>query len=383
MKVDLVCEGGGVKGIALVGSIYYLEEQGYTFENIAGTSAGAIVASLLAVGYTAKELKDILFNLDYKAFNDKNLLQSIPLIGQPISLLINKGIYVGEYVETFLTEKFKAKGKTKFKDISINGVSKLKVIASDITNRTLLILPDDLAKYGLDPMEFDIATAVRMSMSIPLYYNPVIIEYKDISSYIVDGGLLSNFPIWIFDTMKIPDWPTFGLRLVSDNDYKVPNKSPNIISYITDIVDTAISKNETVYLTDKNSVRTIDIPTFSIKTTDFNISKADTSLLFKSGYNSAKKFLSSWNFENYIEKYRKESCEEPDFDSKETEPSENSTSEDIYSENTVTMDSENSSCEENITSNDNNYNIEDISTEEVTNNSSSTETSVPDDVVIP
>ena len=56
MKADIVCEGGGVKGIALLGAIYYLEEKGYTFQNFAGTSAGAIVSSLLAVGYTGKEL---------------------------------------------------------------------------------------------------------------------------------------------------------------------------------------------------------------------------------------------------------------------------------------------------------------------------------------
>ena len=63
---DLVCEGGGIKGIALLGAIYYLNEQGYEFKKIAGTSAGAIVASLLAVGYKGNELKDILFNIDFK-----------------------------------------------------------------------------------------------------------------------------------------------------------------------------------------------------------------------------------------------------------------------------------------------------------------------------
>ena len=63
MKADIVCEGGGVKGIALLGAIYYLEEKGYTFQNFAGTSAGAIVSSLLAVGYTGKELKELLLNI--------------------------------------------------------------------------------------------------------------------------------------------------------------------------------------------------------------------------------------------------------------------------------------------------------------------------------
>ena len=56
---DLVCEGGGIKGIALLGAIYYLNEQGYEFKKIAGTSAGAIVASLLAVGYKGNELKEL------------------------------------------------------------------------------------------------------------------------------------------------------------------------------------------------------------------------------------------------------------------------------------------------------------------------------------
>ena len=60
MYADLVCKGGGVKGIALLGAIYYLEEKGYTFQNFAGTSAGAIVSSLLAVGYTGKELKEAI-----------------------------------------------------------------------------------------------------------------------------------------------------------------------------------------------------------------------------------------------------------------------------------------------------------------------------------
>ena len=72
MKADIVCEGGGVKGIALLGAIYYLEEKGYTFQNFAGTSAGAIVSSLLAVGYTGKELKELLLNIKFTDFYEKN-----------------------------------------------------------------------------------------------------------------------------------------------------------------------------------------------------------------------------------------------------------------------------------------------------------------------
>ena len=76
MYADLVCKGGGVKGVALVGALSLFEEKGYIWQRVAGTSVGAIVASLVAVGYTATEIKDIMFELDFNKFADKNKLQS-------------------------------------------------------------------------------------------------------------------------------------------------------------------------------------------------------------------------------------------------------------------------------------------------------------------
>jgi len=74
LKCDAVFEGGGVKGIGLVGAVSEIEKAGYKFENLAGTSAGAIVASLLSVGFTAKEIKEELEKLDYSDFKDEGLL---------------------------------------------------------------------------------------------------------------------------------------------------------------------------------------------------------------------------------------------------------------------------------------------------------------------
>ena len=180
MYADLVCKGGGVKGIALVGALLYFEECGYIWKKVAGTSVGAIVASLVAVGYTAKEIYDIMLKIDYHKFADKNTLQSIPLIGPPTSLFYSKGIHAGDYVESFLSEKFEQKGKKYFKDIYENGESKLKVIASDVTRHKLIVLPDDLVDYNINPMEFEIAKAVRMSLSIPFFFEPVILNKKEI-----------------------------------------------------------------------------------------------------------------------------------------------------------------------------------------------------------
>ena len=303
MKADLVCKGGGIKGIALIGAISYLETCGYKWEKIAGTSAGAIVAALLAVGYTTKEIKDMLSNIEYTRFKDKNKIGLIPFIGDFISVLTNKGIYAGDYIKDYMYEKLRAKGKTKFKDVSFKGISNLKIIASDTTKKEMIILPDDLVKYGIDPMEFEISEAVRMSVSIPVFFNPVKLEYNNKTSYIVDGGLISNFPIWIFDVDSAPQWPTFGLNLL-DNKREDTLKFKGTISYMLDVIETSLYTNENVFFKEKDYVRIINIPTLDIGATEFHISQKQMNELYKLGYNSAKKFLGDWNFEEYILRYR-------------------------------------------------------------------------------
>lgn len=304
MYADIVCEGGGVKGIALVGSINCLESYGYEFKKMAGTSAGAIIASLLAVGYRGEELKDLILNLDYTKliFNSK-LNKIFSTLKGSVNIFSKKGIYSTKNIENYLYNLFLAKGKTKFKDISINNESSLKIIASDITNKKLLVLPDDLINYGIDPMEFEISKAVVMSISIPFYFFPFVFKTTTEKDFIVDGGLLSNFPIWIFDSKGTPTRPTFGLRLKEDDNFHF-KKRYCLFSYLSDIIQTAITHNEDIYLEDKDAVRTIDLPTLSIKTTEFNLNKSKVLSLYKSGYKATENFINSWSFERYIKNYR-------------------------------------------------------------------------------
>lgn len=305
MKADAVFEGGGVRGIAFVGAVCCFEEHGYKWEKLAGTSAGAIVASLLAVGYTGRELKQILETLDYSKFMDKDCLQSVPFVGGLLGLSIHKGLNSGNYIEAWIQELLQAKGRTKFKDVSINRKSRLKIIAADVTRKEMMILPDDLSKYGIDPMEFDIAKAVRMSASIPFFFNPVQLPYRDGMSYIVDGGILSNFPIWLFDVKGIPRWPTIGFKLSECKPKQKAQGRTGILSYALDIAETIVDRNDEAYLRDKDAVRTISIPTFGIKATQFDLTREDSRKLYESGYNKANAFIGSWNFENYIQRYRK------------------------------------------------------------------------------
>lgn len=309
-KFNAVFEGGGVKGIGFVGALTKLEEEGYSIERCAGTSAGAIVSALLAVGYTAKEIKEIMINTDYNNFLDKNIsiLSSGNILEKAshmYNLFNDKGFYSGDYFEKWMNNLLKAKSKTKFKDIFVNGKSKLKLIAADITKSTMLIFPDDLPKYGIDPMEFEISKAVRMSMSIPFFFKPVELQTNKGTSFIVDGGILSNFPIWIFDSEEKPEYPTFGFNLDEQELSYTAQGKTNFLYYSYDLVNTCIfsHKSEDRYIRDKDLVRIIDIPTLGVGTTEFDISKERSLALYQSGYDSTEKFLKEWDFSKYVQAY--------------------------------------------------------------------------------
>lgn len=305
IRADAVFQGGGMKAIGLVGAVCRLEKEGIRWQRVAGTSAGAIIASLIAVGYTSKELEEIMYNLDFSTFKIKEPIKKIPGIGNMLSLLINKGIFKTDYPEKYLRKLYKKKGKTKFKDISINGKSKLKIIASDVTNKKLLILPDDIKEYGIEPMELDIAKAVVMSMSIPFFFSPTIIKHNGKKSYIVDGGLTSNYPIWIFDVNGIPRWPTIGFKLKETEKNKILCKRKNsLLCYTSDVIDTLLECYDDRFFNEGDKIRTINIPTLGIKTTQFEISNKYKQELFNEGYTKANEFLDTWNFQDYIRKYR-------------------------------------------------------------------------------
>src|SRR5687767_2750786 len=97
-QADLVLEGGGVLGIAHVGAISVLEQQGYSFPRVAGTSAGAIVGSLVAAGMRHQELGELMRKLDYRKFRDKGMLDHVPLVGRGLSVLLENGIYEGDHL---------------------------------------------------------------------------------------------------------------------------------------------------------------------------------------------------------------------------------------------------------------------------------------------
>lgn len=307
MKINAVFEGGGMRGIGIVGAINCIENEGFEFDKIAGCSAGAVIAAFISAGYSSKEIRKMLTEINFLKFMDKDNLQRLPVLGKPLGIIKKQSLYSGDYLEKFMDNLLKHKGISKFKDVYINGEYKLKIVASDITNKRLLIIPDDLHNYGIDPMEFSIAKAVRMSSSIPFYFKPVQLNTPSGVCYIVDGGITCNFPLTIFDVASTPKWTTIGFRFeLNPNDKNKPEKH-NPLSFLFAVAQTMSAKTTPEYLSEENISRSIIIPTCGIQVTDFNLTKEKSIELYKAGYKQAKAFLSTWNSDEYVCKYEKES----------------------------------------------------------------------------
>lgn len=207
---NLALEGGGIRGIAYAGAFKVLEQRGMLqhIENIAGSSAGAIAGLLLAIGFNASEIDSIMMHLPYQKFNDGRG----GLLGKYIRVKRKYGVYKGDMFEnwlellllqkmgnanlTFIELHQKKMASAKYKDLFITG--------TNVSKQRL-----EVFSY-LNTPKFKIATAVRISGGIPLYFTPIALtnnlqkvtkgDTAKSINYYVDGGLLCNYPISMFDT---------------------------------------------------------------------------------------------------------------------------------------------------------------------------------------
>jgi NTE family protein len=310
---DAVFEGGGIKGIGLVGALKIFESNGYKWKNLSGTSAGSIVAALVAVGYSAEEIKKLMLQLDYTKVADKTHF-NIPIFSNPYNLLFKKGIFKGDYIKNWIDDALSNKlklprgRKVTFGDlinpkengILLNDIKykrkfKLHIIATDISNGKMLILPEDIAEYGINPDDLEVSLAVRMSISIPYFFQPVKLNNENTNkkSLIVDGGVLSNYPVWLFDVKGIPRWPTIGFKLGGNKEVR-EHKITNILNFTSSIIETMLEAQDDIHIKDMDYLRTVKINTLDIKTTDFNLGNEKIMSLYNSGEICAKEFLKNW-----------------------------------------------------------------------------------------
>lgn len=313
LQADLVCEGGGVKGIGLVGAVHELAVAGYHFPRVAGTSSGAIVSCLVAAlqhaGEPLSRLDDIAATIDFRKFQDSSWIGRVPLVGGVLSLLSADGIYKGDYLEDFVAGALKDLGVETFGDLRTGEEQpahawSLVVTASDLSRRQLVRIPWDLPSYGVDPDDFSVATAVRASAAIPYFFRPIRVS----GATWVDGGLLSDFPVGLFDrsASQSPRWPTFGVRLTAKTGIPPathPVHGPIAIGVAA--LDTLSTGQDAAYINDPCTVRrTVFVPTDDVSSLDFDMGSQRAELLYNNGVQAAREFLAGWDFDDYVARCR-------------------------------------------------------------------------------
>lgn len=294
---NLVFKGGGVKGVAYAGALEAL--QAYTplsgLQHIAGTSAGAITATLLAVGYTPEEITDIVVNdMDFRSFMDNSwLFKNI------WRFFRHYGWYKGDAFATWIMQKIEQKtgsGKLNFaelEELHAQHAEKYKllyIVATDLSRQAPVIFSHKHNDYT------PIARAVRMSMSIPLFFKSV----RWNGSVMVDGGMAYNYPIDLFDHPPYHNSPktkepinkeTLGLWLDTkagiDNLRRhmpqPPKDIKGIKSYSASLVAYMMEMANQAHLEPYDWNRSILIDSLDVQATDFDKVQSRIPALIKSG----------------------------------------------------------------------------------------------------
>jgi NTE family protein len=379
-EADGVFRGGGVKGLGLAGALLgfaeHPEKPVNRWVNVAGASAGAIIACYLAAGHNATDIAALMSRTNFGDFQDFPWPGKV--IGGGVNVVRRRGLAHGEAFRSWFSKELEGKTFASVKREDGQGGYRLKLIAADTTNRALLVLPDDLKRYkrsigddhAIDPDSFEIADAARMSMSIPFFFEPVVLvrdrvmvedaggadglttgvpadrldveraneaaeyfgdkqatwreltssEQQAQRSVIVDGGTLSNFPVWLFDvdspTVKLCR-PTFGFTLTGGRGVGAGfnafvRRMPWAVRFGFDIFHTSQEAWDARFVSHSTRVRTVAVDAGTIGTTQFNLSATDRDLLLGNGRAAAKHFLDRFNLEDYENTYHRTFAEEPE-----------------------------------------------------------------------
>ena len=262
--------GGAIRGISYIGALKALEEFNVSASTIAGSSVGAIFATLYAIGYTPEEIKNIFLKVNFDLFRDIHF-------GFGKSFALSKGEVFLEWVREMIEKKFygekykKGENPTvKFKDLDKN----LVIITTDLTNFSC----KEFSKF--ETPDFEVATAVRISSTMPGLMTPV--KYENVE--LVDGDLQKSQPLWkLSKHLKAPQERILEFRL--EGDYSQNCKTAidylnTVYSCVTSIATKGIV--ETYGNNDKYDYITIN--TGEVIIVDFNMSTEKRQELMDIGY---------------------------------------------------------------------------------------------------
>jgi len=271
--------GGGVRGSAYIGALKALDELQINFIGYAGTSVGAIVASLVSVGYSYSELQELMFTMNYQQFKDLYLP-----FKKDFGFFKGDGVY--NWLKNNIENKFFQnnpdvfpKNSVTFRDIKKD----LIIIATDISNGTF-------KEYSrVKTPDVEVAHAVRASCSIPGFFKPV----WECETCLIDGDVINNFPIWKNSSEVIKNTNAKVLEFRLEGTEK-PKEITGFLDYFSAILEATynISTDILEEFNGKNhQFEIIRIDAGKTKIIDFGISNDEKEELVKSGYNSVVKYF--------------------------------------------------------------------------------------------
>ncbi|WP_114296251.1 patatin-like phospholipase family protein [Anaerobacterium chartisolvens] len=352
---NIVLSGGGIKGVAYTGVFEAAEKEGIRWNNIAGVSAGALAGAFTAAGYSAMELKKVLSEFNFSKIQIKDIPKRVPAVSEFIEFnrqltearrmqadadkaieyflcrrhtdmrgALNRGgmecdgyrgamldnisklskrgyLCDGDYLEEWVSKSLLLKGVKTFGDLRTGKPDKMnprgykiRMTAVDINRVKMVVLPDDIAFYGMDPDKLEVAKAVRMSTAVPFAFKPVEIK-KWKGNYakkysMIDGGVFDGFPYWLVDNENSAS--TLGFRLVGSDKKKLLsiNTPLNILkALICAVHDIGVDKSipPVKYVADIN--------TSNISFLDFNLDEEEKAYLINEGRKAATDFFNKLN----------------------------------------------------------------------------------------
>jgi len=263
----LILNGGGIKGLAQIGALEYLDENHYLekIKTVACTSVGSIVGLGLVLGYTPKEMHILAEKLNLNNLHRHNYQE----------LFTKHGLDDGEKLD-FLLKKIIEK-KTKKPLITLKELYQWKKINLIITTAELNEGKEIYLNHESFP-DLPVYLAIRMSCAVPFIFCPV--EYQE--KCYIDGGCADDYPIALFkDQLN----EVLGIHLKYIYQTQIKTFEDMVISCMYCILN-ASNREAEIY---KNN--TLEIEISSKLFVSLDVSLETKKELLKKGYECAKKYF--------------------------------------------------------------------------------------------
>jgi NTE family protein len=310
---NLAFEGAGIRGIAYAGVVDELDKRGILpcIQRVAGTSAGALIALTVSLGYSATEIEQITAETDFSEFNDGQYI----FFGGLHRMTKHYGWYRGGKFDSWLENLIRAKtsdGNITFAELHRRHFRSLYITATCLNRQKLLIFSKDTYP------NMKVKDAVRISMSIPLYFEAVFIdangsviehpENRKNLDLVVDGGITGNFPIFVFDSLasvstttkaRVSNRETLGIRIDSDAQIEsdqvgrelTTRDIKDIRSYVEAFYTLVLETLNRNQLTDADWVRTISVSSLDVGPRIKKLDSNQKNRLMESGRQGVRKFF--------------------------------------------------------------------------------------------